>query len=115
PGYTLIRQGELAKGLYYIETGQITVQLEQIDGQTIRLSTMGEEAVVGELGLYLGTPASAAVIVNQPGTIYFLSIGKLTEMENTAPQITAALHKFMAQRLSEHLLSANDRLQALLK
>jgi SulP family sulfate permease len=115
PGYTLIRQGELAPGLYYIATGQVTAQLEQIDGQTMRLRTMGKETVVGEMGLYLGTPASASVIVDQPSTIYFLSTRKLTEMENTVPQITAALHKFMAQHLSQRLLSANNRLQALLK
>jgi CRP-like cAMP-binding protein len=115
PGQTLIRQGESATGLYYIETGRVTAQLEQIDGQTIRLSTMGEESVVGVMGLYLGTPASASAIVNQPGTVYFLSTRKLTELENSAPHITAALHKYMAQRLSERLVSANDRLQALLK
>jgi SulP family sulfate permease len=76
---------------------------------------MCDETVVGEVGFYLGTPASASVVVNRPSTIYFLPADKLTEMKNSAPQLTAALHKFMAQRLSERLLNANDRLQALLK
>ena len=114
-GDTLIQRGELTERLYYIEAGEVTVQLEQRDGQTIRLSTMGEGAVVGELSFYLGIPASAAVIVDRPSSIYFLSMDKLNEMENTAPQIAAALHKFMTQCLGERLVNANDRVQALLQ
>jgi SulP family sulfate permease len=114
-GYYLIHQGDTPQGLYFIETGQVTVQLEQKEGSTVRLRTMGAGTVVGELGLYLGTPASASVVTDQPSTIYYLSTNKLTQMEKTDPQIAAAFHKFIAQRLGERLLSANDTLRALLK
>ena len=115
PGDILIRQGDDGKGLYYLETGLLTAQLEQDDGQTVRLSTMSEKIIVGEVSFYLGTPASASVLVNQPSKIYFLSTEKLAEMENTMPEITTELHKFMAQNVSERLLNTTNRLDALLK
>lgn len=115
PGDTLIRQGEPVAGLYFIESGQVTVQLAQGDGQTVRLSTMGAGSVVGELSFYLGTPASASVVVDQPGQVYVLSMAKLEELEASDPQIKGTLHKFMAYLLSERLFNANTTLQALLK
>jgi SulP family sulfate permease len=115
PGDILIRQGEAVQKLCFIDTGQVTIQLEQLDGQTIRLSTMGAGAVVGELSFYLGTPASASVIVDQPGQVYLLSMAKLNELAEIDPHLKAALHEFMAYLLSERLCHANATLQALLQ
>ncbi len=114
-GDVLIRQGDTVHSLYFIESGQVTIELAQNDGQTLRLSTMGAGAVVGELSFYLGTPASASVIVDQPGQVYVVSQAELKELEATDPHLKAAIHEFMAHLLSERLSRANATLQAMLK
>jgi SulP family sulfate permease len=112
-GEYIIRQGDDSV-LYFIETGQVTVQLECDDGKIIRLRTMRSGTVVGELGLYLDRKASASVIADEPCTLFYLSARKLKEMESNAPEIASALHKFLAGILSERLIDTNDTLQALI-
>jgi CRP-like cAMP-binding protein len=115
-GHYLIRQGDVSKALYFIEAGQVTVQLEcrGDDDRVVRLRTMGAGTVVGEMGLYLERRASASVVTDQPSTFYRLSVDNLKRMEEIAPEIAAAFHRFVARVLGERLADANDTLQALL-
>jgi SulP family sulfate permease len=112
-GEYLIRQAE-ESALYFVESGQVTVQLEDGSGKITRLRTMRSGTVVGELGLYLHQKASASVIADEPCTLFYLSAKKLEEMENDAPEIASALHRFIAVILSERLIDTNDALQALI-
>ncbi len=114
-GDYLMRQGETPTGLYFIETGQVTVRMETAEGRSVRLRTMGAGTVVGEMGFYLGTPASASVIVTHPGSVFYLSLERLAEIEATAPHLTTAFHKFMVHLQSQRLADANDTLTALLR
>lgn len=113
-GYYLIRQGDHPQGLYFLESGQMTVQLEHPGGPSVRLRTMGAGTVVGELGLYLGYPATASVVTDQPSTLYFLSADSLKRMEEASPEIAAALHKLIARTLGERLATMNETVEALL-
>jgi CRP-like cAMP-binding protein len=113
-GSYLIRQGDPPQALYFIESGQVTVQLERADGKITRLRTLGFRTVVGELGFYLRQRASASVVVQQPGVIYRLSVEALRRMNETNPKIAALFHEFMAHLLGERLANTNNTLQALL-
>ncbi len=113
-GSQLIRQGDPPQGLYFLESGQLTAQLEGEDGEMVRLRTMGAGTAVGELGLYLGRPASASVVTERPSTIYHLSIDAFKQIEKTDPEVATALHKFMVRLVGERLANNNKTLQALL-
>jgi SulP family sulfate permease len=113
-GHYLIHQGDPPKGLYLIETGQVTALRECPDGRVIRLRKMGPGTIVGEMGLYLGMEASASVVTEQPSTVYYLSIEHLQRVEQMAPGAAATFYRHSAQLLSERLSFANDTLQALL-
>lgn len=114
-GHYLIQQGEVPRGLYFVESGQVTVQLEEAGGQPIRIRKAGAGTIVGEMGLYLGTETSAAVVMEQAGTVYSLSADSLCRMEQQDPAVAAAFHKFIAQLLSERLRGATETLGALQK
>jgi SulP family sulfate permease len=64
--------------------------------------------------LYLGQQASASVVVQQPGTVYRLSVDALHRMQEKEPNIAALFHEFMARLLGERLANMNTTLQALL-
>ena len=113
-GYCLLRQGDPSDSLYFLELGQVTVQLDLGDGKKIRLRTMNEGTVVGEMGLYLNTPRTASVVTEMPSRIYCLSASALQEMEERDPQIAAAFHKFMARLLAARLTNNNRTIKALL-
>jgi SulP family sulfate permease len=112
-GQYLIRQAE-ESALYFVESGQVTVQLEDANGKITRLRTMRSGTIVGELGLYLHQKASASVIADEPCTLFYLSVKKLEQMENDAPEIASALHRFIACILSERVIDTNDALEALI-
>ena len=112
PGDILIRQGQPPIGLFFIETGGAEVQVELNTGQQVRLRKM-TGTIVGEMSHYTGHAATASVNADQPGVIYFLSNEKLEEMESKDPDLASALHKFIAQVLSERLTDSNHVVEAL--
>ena len=112
-GAALMRQGEPADALFFIESGQVTALLETEDGKSIRLRTMQTGTVVGEIGLYLDEPRSASVIADHPTTVYCLSGSALGRMRKEAPDIAAEFHRFIACLLAERLVHTNAALKSL--
>ena len=110
----LIHQDDPPDALYFIELAVVTVQLESEDGKIVRLRTMGPGTVVGELGFYLAQPASASVVVQEPGTVYRFSVDALHRMQENDPKLAALFHEFMARLLGKRLASTTNTLRALL-
>ncbi|MFQ5350348.1 MAG: SulP family inorganic anion transporter [Thermoanaerobaculia bacterium] len=113
-GYYLMRQGEAAEDLFFIESGAVTVQLELADGETLRLMTIGAGTVIGEMELYMDQPRSASVVAERPCVIYRLSSQDLTRMGREASDLAAAFHKLIARLLAERLARSNRTMEALL-
>jgi SulP family sulfate permease len=114
-GAYLIRQGDEADRLYFIERGTASVYLEMEGGRRVRLQTLGLGTAVGELGLYLGTVATASVIADSPVTAYRLTRTALSEMKEREPALAATFHEFVARLLSERLAATTRTLEAVLK
>jgi sulfate permease, SulP family len=130
-GVCLMRQGDPAEGFYFVESGEVTVQLERPSGEPaahqpepggreparggpIRLRTMGPGTVVGEMGLYLGYRASASAVTTRSCTVYHLSLATLQRIEETEAALAAKFHKFTACLLCERLGDTTRALQTLM-
>ncbi len=113
-GMILIQAGEPAQGMYFLETGTLSVEILDGEGRSRRVRKVQAGAIVGELGLYLGNDATASVVVEEPGTVYYLARNALLRMEREDPALAAIFHKFIAQRLSEQVMDTTRILQALL-
>jgi SulP family sulfate permease len=114
-GETLIRQGDEADDLYFIEWGGVTVYLELEEGQRVRLQTLGVGTVVGELSLYLDQRRSASAIADYPTRAYRLTRAALLAMKEQEPELAAAFHEYMVRLLSERLLLADRLVEAMLR
>jgi sulfate permease, SulP family len=99
-GAYLMRQAEPADGVYFVESGQVTAQLESPAEKPVRLETMGPGHVIGELGFYLGQKRTAAVIADVPSVVYSLSAASLAHMEETAPEVAFHFHRLIIQLLA---------------
>jgi SulP family sulfate permease len=114
-GEYLIRQGDEADDLYFIEQGTVSVILELESGQQVRLQTLGLGTIVGELGLYLQTTRTASVTADSPTIAYRLTRTALSEMREKEPELAATFHEFAVRLLSERLATANHALEAVLR
>ncbi|MBN2117347.1 MAG: SLC26A/SulP transporter family protein [Anaerolineales bacterium] len=114
PGECIIRQGQPPAGLYMIESGQVSILLECEDGSRLRLRTLGNGAFFGEIGLYTREPATAWAIADRRTSLYQLSTEDLDRLEETAPQVASALHRFVVTYMSERLAKMTNTVQALM-
>ncbi len=114
-GEYLIRQGNEANALYFIEQGGVSVYLECEGGERVRLQTLGLGTVVGELGLYLGTTRTASVIADSSTVAYRLTRAALFKMRKQEPELAAVFHEFIVRLLSERLAATTQTLEAVLR
>ena len=112
-GQTLIKMGDKAEDLFFIESGQVTAQLTRPGRPPIRLETMSSGSVVGEIGFYLGLERTADVISDEPGTVYRLSLEDLKKLEENDPEAASILHQIIARLLAERVVRLTQTVQAL--
>jgi len=114
-GTRIIEQGKDPGGIYFIDSGKISVWLKTGDGGEIRLKTMGAGTVVGEVSLYLGSLASASVMTDELCQIYYLSKNKFNELNQDAPHKASELHTYVVKLLSDRLAESNATIRALMR
>ncbi|MBV9278870.1 MAG: cyclic nucleotide-binding domain-containing protein [Chloroflexi bacterium] len=113
-GERLLEQGEVADTLFFVESGQVSVYRESPGREPVRLETMRGGRVVGELAFYLRTRRTAAVVVEEPATVYSLSREQLDRIERTDADAARVFHHIMARLLADrvaHLIRTVDALQ----
>jgi SulP family sulfate permease len=113
PNRYLIRQGEAARHLYFIESGEFAAQLELQGEKPIRLRTMREGAIFGEIALYLDIPRSLSVVATKPSTVYQLSAEALANMSGRDPDLAVVFQNYVIRLLAERLVDLNRTLKAL--
>lgn len=113
-GERLLRAGAPADDLLFVESGIVTAQIERPGAAPIRLQTMGGGTVVGEIGLYLGSPRTADVVCEAPCVVYRLTHAALTRMGNEQPDLAIAVHKHLARHMAERLTHTIRALDAAL-
>ncbi len=102
-GEFLFHEGDPFNGLYFIESGQVSVILRLPNGETQRIRTYLAGSTIGEIGVYLQTPRTASVIAMEPTRLYFLSNSAFEQLEQNEPTLTTHFHKFVVKLLAERL------------
>lgn len=113
-GARLIRQGEPADALYFVESGQVTTALETASGAR-RLRRQGPGTVLGELGLFLGLPRTASVMADTACVVYRLAATDLERMQRESPEWAARFYAFMSRHLAERVVNCNRIIKAFME
>ena len=114
-GEMLIKQGDEAEEMYFIESGLVTIELELPNGKRMRLRSIRGGATVGEIGLYLRETRTASVIASRNSAVYRLTGQALKEMQEKDPQIAAQFHEWIVRLLAERLTDSNNIIEALME
>ena len=81
------------------------------NGRKLRLRTMTDGAIVGEIALYMKQERTADVIVETPSEIFRLSASDLARLEREDPEVALLAHRLLAINLSEKLSVANQAIK----
>ncbi|MEB3283585.1 MAG: SulP family inorganic anion transporter [Lyngbya sp.] len=115
PDDFIFRKGDPADGLYFVESGQVSVIFELPTGQIKRVQTYYSGTILGEIGHYMNAPRTASIIADQPSRLYYLSTQAFEQMEAEQSQLASEFHKFIVKLLAERLKQRSQELQNLLQ
>ncbi len=112
---SLFQKGDACDGLYFLETGQISLLDTDEQGQSRRIATYVRGTPIGERGLYQKSTYLFTAVADRKSSLFFLPTGALERMEERHPQLASALHRFTVRLLAERLEHREREIQELLK
>jgi SulP family sulfate permease len=112
-GHDLIKMGDPADDLYFVESGRVTAQLPRSGQPPIRLESSGSGKVIGEIGFYLGLDRTADVVADTPCVLYRVTKADLRQIEETDAAVAATLHEIIVNLLAERVVNLTHSLKAL--
>jgi sulfate permease, SulP family len=113
PGSQLVRQGEPTTGIFLIVSGRVTVLLEGREGEQVRLRTLLEGTVLGEISLYRHEPHTATAITDTECEVLHLTPERFEDLCRESPAVAADFHVFVARTLAGRVSHANRAIRAL--
>jgi SulP family sulfate permease len=109
-GSVLMRQGDAADAMYYIEHGSVSAQIERPGGASFRIRTTTAGTIVGELGLFVvGGKRTATVVAEAPCVAQRLSAEAIARMETEDVHLSNQFNRFLATLMADKLAD-NSRL-----
>jgi SulP family sulfate permease len=112
-GTRLMQQGDPTPGIYLIRSGRVTVLLEGPDGGEVRLRTLLEGTVLGEISLYRDEPCTATAVAETECDVLHLTPEAFSTLCRDDPAAAAEFHAFVARTLAGRVSHANRAIKAL--
>jgi CRP-like cAMP-binding protein len=99
-GQKFFSQGDPADAAYVILQGKADVSLESPNG-AIKVAELGQDAIVGEMGILSDSPRSATIIATVPTTALRIDKRVFLELLTQFPQMSVAVMRELASRLEK--------------
>ena len=115
PGVALLRQGEEADSMYFIESGLVSIELEIAGRSNVRLRTTAAGTVIGEIALVQGGPRTATAVAESACRVVGLGREALARMERERPDLALRLQRFLILELASKVADTNRLLEAELR
>ncbi len=98
PGQDIMRQGDTGVGAFIIRSGKVDI-IQERDGKTSTLATLGPGDVLGEMALLDEFPRSATARAVEPTTVLGLQRWHFKGILESHPQIALALLPVLSRRI----------------
>lgn len=89
-GQVPIRQGDKDRTLFFIESGTLTVHLEDVAGR-MKLAVLAPGTVIGEGAFFSGQPRNATVVATRDSALWALKYTRFQELSQRQPAIALEL------------------------
>ena len=101
-GKLIVKEGEFGNCAYLIQTGTVSVHVEQ-DGNQIELASLGLGDIFGELSLIFNEPRTASVTASEDTTLIMLT----REVMRSKLQKSDPIVQGMVEMLTRRIVNAN--------
>ena len=110
-GAALMRQGEAAEALYFLETGLVSIEMEVPGRANLRLRTTTAGTVIGEIALVQGGRRTATAIAETACRVVGVDRTALARMERERPDLALAFQRFLILELAGKVADTNRLLE----
>jgi len=108
---TLFTFGQPGAALFFIHSGEVSVEIVSQDGEVHQLAQLGKYAFVGELALLDESPRSATARAITPSTVFAFFKSDLDKLLETDPLIAAQVYKSLATIIGARLKATNELIE----
>ena len=107
-GDVLFRQGDESDAAYVLLSGTADVVIEAGDGGPVRVSSLGQNAIVGEMGLVTDDPRSATVVATSAIDALKLRKDVFLALLAEFPKMALSVTRLMVKRLRDNVASTSQ-------
>lgn len=113
-GEQILTLGQAGDGrIFFIELGQVSIQVPLQNGGNQRISSMGPGMSFGEMVLLGQTTRSATVIADTEVRCHILEAGDFNRLADQAPQLKITLLENLSRDMADKLRRATQWIAAL--
>jgi sulfate permease, SulP family len=110
----LYRSGEPADTIDLVAAGNLAVDIQATEGQSVHLRRIVTHTAVGEMGFFRGAPRSATVTSEGPATVFTLTRSNFERMQNERPVLSNAFYEFIICLLADRVEFSNQSIASLI-
>jgi CRP-like cAMP-binding protein len=99
-GQKFFQQGDAADAAYVVLQGKADVTIDSPGGD-IKVAELGQNAIVGEMGILSDSPRSATIVAAAPTTALRIDKRVFLELLTQFPQMSIAVMRELASRLEK--------------
>jgi len=99
-GAVIMREGDVANAMYVIQKGKVEV-LQQHEGRDVRLATLGEGDIFGEMALFEGEERCATIRAVGPARLLTIDKATFLRKVHEDPSMAFRLLRKMSRRIRE--------------
>ena len=99
-GQKFFQQGDAADAAYVVLQGKADVTIDSPGGD-IKVAELGQNAIVGEMGILSDSPRSATIVAAAPTTALRIDKRVFLELLTQFPQMSIAVMRELAARLEK--------------
>ncbi len=108
-GHLLIAQGEKNRTLFFLESGNLKVDVKT-DSGLVHLAILGPGTVVGEGSFFSNLPRNASVAVYSDCKVWEMGLAQFAELSHQSPGVALALTQALGAVLASRMLDVSKRL-----
>jgi len=110
-GEVIIQAGDIARELFFLARGQVSVLLVLASGARKRLATFSAGMAFGEMAIIERAPRSAMVVADTEVACDLLSLQDFDQLSQTHPEVKIKLLENLSRTLSSRLREAHRELE----